>query len=120
MMEPLDSEVFEDNTSQNNPKVNLDWNLYQRLKYLGIVHGGEENDVRSHNVGTSNYSKHVIQPWSIWLDYPELTSWDHDIIKRVLRTKSGESRLTDYGKIIHICEERIRQIKVENEIQNLY
>ena len=80
--------------------------LYDQLKYLGII----SNDIRSYNVGESNYSKHVIQPSSIWLDYPELTSFDHDIIKRVLRTKTGENRETDYLKIIHICRERIRQL----------
>jgi len=68
---------------------------------------------RNKNVGLSNYASKKIQPWDIWLEYPELTSWDHDIIKRVLRTKKGESRLMEYEKIIHICEERIRQISEE-------
>lgn len=113
MMEPLDNEVFENNL---NPRSTIEWKLYKELKRLGIIHSeGEELDIRSFNVGNSNYSKHLIQPWSIWLDYPELTSWDHDIIKRVLRTKQGESRLTDYEKIIHDCQERIRQLKLEQE-----
>lgn len=70
------------------------------------------------NVGTSDYSKHIIQPWSIWLDY-NLDPWDADIIKRVLRTKvvpcmsAVATRIVDYKKIIHICEEKIRQL--ENE-----
>lgn len=82
------------------------------LSYLGILGCPE----RSKNVGESNYSQHVIQPWSIWLDYPELTPFDCDIIKRVLRTKHEagqtvtESRIQDYKKIIHICEERLRQL----------
>ena len=67
---------------------------------------------RSHNVGNSNYSKHFIQPWSVWIDW-NLDPWDADIIKRVLRTKEGESRILDYEKIIHICEEKIRQLKYE-------
>ncbi len=66
--------------------------------------------VREKNVGKSNYAKKKIQPWDIWLEYPELTTWDHDMIKRILRTKEGDSRMLDYQKIIHICEERIRQI----------
>ena len=57
--------------------------LYAKLEYLGII----DNGVRNHNVGKSNYSKKTIQPWAIWLDYPELTGWDDDIIKRVLRVK---------------------------------
>ena len=100
----------------NNPQVTIDYNLYKKLRILGIIHDSkDEVDIRSFNIGNSNYSKHIIQPWSIWLDYPELTSWDHDIIKRVLRTKKGETRTMDYEKIIHDCNERIRQIKLEQE-----
>lgn len=65
-------------------------------------------DIRSHNVGTSDYSKYKIQPWDIWLEY-NLNPWDADIVKRVLRNKPGERRL-DYEKIIHVCQERIRQL----------
>lgn len=98
----------------SNLKAQIDWDLYNKLKFLGIINT-KENNVRDHNVGNSNYSKHTIQPWSIWLDYPELTSWDHDIIKRVLRTKKGEPRALDYEKIIQICEERLRQIELKQE-----
>jgi hypothetical protein len=63
---------------------------------------------REHNVGDSDYSKHKIQPWDIWLEYG-LNPWDADIIKRVLRDKPGQRRL-DYEKIKHVCDERIRQL----------
>ncbi len=66
-------------------------------------------NVRDYNVGKSDYAKHTIQPWDIILEYG-LNYWDGDIVKRVLRTKEGESRRLDYEKIIHICQERIRQI----------
>ena len=91
--------------------INIDDTLAERLTYLGIINPS----VRGYNVGTSDYSKHVIQPWSIWLDY-NLDPWDADIVKRVLRTKMEpglskiESRILDYKKIIHICEEKIRQL----------
>lgn len=89
-----------------------------RLKQYGIL---GNDPVRNHNIGKSNYAanEHLIQPWAIWMDYPELTSWDHDIIKRVLRTKKesgmtpSEARKLDYQKIIHDCQERIRQIDME-------
>ena len=71
-------------------------------------------NVRDYNVGKSDYAKHTIQPWDIILEYG-LNYWDGDIIKRVLRTKEGESRRLDYEKIIHICNERIRQIGAEND-----
>ena len=69
----------------------------------------EKEDVRSYNVGNSDYAKHKIQPWDIWLEY-DLNPWDADIVKRILRNKEGDSRKMDYEKIIHICKERIRQI----------
>lgn len=85
--------------------------LYAKLKQLGIIN--EDSDVRTYNVGASDYSKHVIQPWSIWIDY-NLNPFDADIIKRVLRTKENAPRKEDYEKIIHICRERIRQIETHN------
>lgn len=90
--------------------------LYKKLNSLGLL----DTDVRSRNVGTSDYSKHLIQPWTIWKDY-DLNPWDADIVKRILRTKKEEgkteieSRIMDYEKIIHICKERIRQLSFENE-----
>ena len=87
--------------------------LYNNFNRLGLI----PSDVREANVGKSNYAKHTIQPWSIWIDY-DLNPWDADIVKRVLRTKEEEgmslkeSRLLDYEKIIHICKERIRQIEL--------
>ena len=71
-------------------------------------------NVRDYNVGKSDYAKHTIQPWDIILEYG-LNYWDGDIIKRVLRTKEGDPRRLDYEKIIHICNERIRQIDAEND-----
>ena len=96
-------------------EVKIDKALYDRLNYLGLI----PNETRNSNVGKSNYSKKTIQPWSIWLDY-NLNPWDADIVKRILRTKEEpgmtleESRLMDYNKIIHICQERIRQINTGN------
>lgn len=86
--------------------------LYSELLHLGIINeeNQECNNVRTFNVGTSDYSAHIIQPWSIWIDW-NLNPWDADIVKRVLRNKLGESRKQDYEKIIHICQERIRQIE---------
>lgn len=89
--------------------------LFNKLRKIGII---DDSNTRNYNVGTSNYSDHIIQPWSIWKDY-NLNPWDADIIKRVLRTKSykdmspKESRISDYEKIIHICKERIRQLNLE-------
>lgn len=83
----------------------LDEDTYKALMRLGIL----DTSVRSYNRGASDYSRHIIQPWTIWQDY-HLNPWDADIVKRILRTKQGDSRRLDYEKIIHICEERIRQI----------
>ena len=79
--------------------------LFNQLKKLGLI----SSSSRVYNVGNSDYSKHLIQPWSIWLDY-NLDPFDADIIKRVLRTKMGEDEKMDYEKIIHICLEKLRQM----------
>lgn len=90
----------------------------------------EMSNVRNHNVGSSDYAKHKIQPWDIWIEY-KLNPFDADIVKRVLRTKKEgglterEARILDYEKIKHICEERIRQLTTgecwerENEDKDL-
>ncbi len=92
-------------------QVQIDWPTYQRLKQLGII---ESKEVRGSNVGSSDYSSHLIQPWTIIQEY-NLNYWDGDIIKRVLRNKRDTPREEDYEKIIHICKERLRQI---NENRN--
>lgn len=76
---------------------------------------GNRENVMSYNIGNSDYSQHNIQPWDIWEEY-KLNPWDADIIKRILRTKEGDSRKMDYEKIIHICKKRIDQIEKGIEI----
>ena len=66
-------------------------------------------NVRSHNVGSSDYAKHKIQPWDVWLDH-HVNPWEGDIVKRVIRRKKGQNRKEDFEKIIHIAQELIRQI----------
>ena len=72
---------------------------------LGILKTTESN-IRTYNVGSSDYSKHIIQPWSVWLEY-KLNPWDADIVKRILRTKETDSRKLDYEKIIITKTEEI-------------
>ncbi len=98
-------------------KVAIDADLYKRLVELGII---DESQTRANNVGESNYAKHLIQPWSIWADW-DLNPWDADIVKRILRSKGGTpeairaNRILDYNKIIHICNERKRQLEVQSQ-----
>ena len=89
----------------------IDVETYNALMRLGIL----DTSVRAYNRGKSDYSKHIIQPWSIWIDY-DLNAFDADIVKRVLREKEDDPRRLDYEKIIHICEERIRQIDCEENV----
>ena len=81
---------------------------------MGIIKT-TESDCQNYNIGNSNYSKYLIQPWNIWEEY-NLNPWDADIIKRVLRKKEGDPRKLDYEKIIHICKKRIEQIERGIEI----
>ena len=62
----------------------------------------EEVTARSHHVGESDYSKHRIQPYDIWMEY-KLDPWRADLIKRILRTKPGQRRL-DLEKMRHIID----------------
>ena len=39
--------------------------LYQKLYHLGVINDSQDN-IRNNNVGDSDYSKHIIQPWSVW------------------------------------------------------
>lgn len=96
--------------SSQNGEEWRDWTLQTVKDAVSQVLFSKKIDgVRSHNVGASDYSKHKIQPWDIWMEY-HLNPWDADIVKRILRTKSTDSRKLDYEKIIHICQERIRQM----------
>lgn len=95
--------------------------VFYKLIELGVLKT-TKHSCRDANVGKSDYSEHVIQPWTIWLEY-NMNAWDADIQKRLLRTKvepgmtPEEARKLDYQKIIHNAEERIRQLDVK--INNL-
>ena len=106
------------NKAKSKPFV-IPEDLGNKLIKLGIIPDmlSSNPSIRTYNIGNSDYSKHIIQPWSIWIDY-NLNPFDADIIKRILRTKKGDSRKMDYEKIIHICQERIRQINIENKIKD--
>ena len=103
---------------EENEKINKIDTTDERKQYLEYIGLSSSSNVRTKNAGKSDYSKQVIQPWTIWNAYPNITTIDKDIIKRVLRTKEEgnlspiNSRILDYEKIIHDCEERIRQLKV--------
>lgn len=115
----LEEEDFSDITTVNISSLRklLDINekTIAQLIRLGVLKT-DESSCRDYNVGKSNYSQHVIQPWAVWQDY-NLNPWDADIVKRILRTKQEDgmseidARVLDYEKIIHICQERIRQLK---------
>ena len=102
--------VVTENDEANEHGCMIDEDTYKALMRLGIL----DTSVRSSNRGASDYSRHIIQPWTIWQEY-QLNPWDADIVKRVLWHQEGDSRRLDYEKIIHICEERIRQIDCDHE-----
>lgn len=102
-------------TSSIRKFLDINEDAIVKLIELGVLKT-DEDSCRNYHVGKSNYSQHVIQPWALWQDY-ELNPWDADIVKRVLRTKDegnlsvSDARILDYQKIIHLCQERIRQLK---------
>lgn len=86
----------------------IDDELYDKLVKVGIINNQNDN-TRTYNVGDSDYAEHLIQPYSIWIDW-NLNPWDADIVKRICRRKASQPRIIDYMKIKHICDECIRQI----------
>ena len=72
----------------------------------------EVNDVRSYNIGSSEYSHgHKWQVWDIWIKFKINNGFDADLVKRVCRIKKTDGRLLDYRKMKHIALERIRQFQ---------
>ena len=111
-MEETDEPVvnFTGGTAVRNPSLTTRVaKVIKQLEKIGTIPTEASNHLTK-NIGTSNYAQHVIQPWAIWQDW-DLNPWDADIQKRLLRTKEGTSRIEDYEKIMHICQERIRQLK---------
>lgn len=108
----FDKETPEESEKINNNLLGCSGSITDNI-YSGSITG---SPVRKKNVGNSNYSEHYIQPWDIWAEY-HLNPWDADVVKRILRKKEEpgmtqmESRILDYKKIIHVCQERIRQLK---------
>ena len=117
-------DIFLDNTEDIKEKMLKDYDKFftlneytiKRLIELGVLKT-DVHSCRDNHVGKSDYSEHVIQPWTIWLEY-NMNAWDADIQKRLLRTKvepgmtPEEARKLDYQKIIHDAQERIRQLDV--------
>ena len=95
--------------------ITIPTKLCKKLQYLALIPDPENpySKCRTYNEGKSDYSKHLIQAWTIWQDYPELDPWQKDIIKRTLRIKTKEDEILDTKKIIHICNERLRQLEYE-------
>ena len=63
----------------------------------------EQKDVRSYNVGGSDYSKHKYQVWDIVKMYG-LNFWEGNMLKYLLRKKEGNDRLMDLRKIEHYLD----------------
>lgn len=95
-------------------QIEIDDKLYTKLMTIGVI-PVEHDETRSYNIGASDYAEKVIQPWSVWLDW-NLNPWDADIVKRICRHKEGEDESIKYEKIMHICSERLRQLRLKSVI----
>lgn len=72
-------------------------------------------DIRSYNIGASDYAEHKYQSWDFWITFA-LNPFDADLSKRTLRTKKTDGRLMDYQKIKHIAGERLRQLSLGPDV----
>ncbi len=71
----------------------------------------EEINPMSYNIGESNYSEHLLQPWDI-IDAYQLNYYEGNIIKYLLRTK--DNRVEDLSKLIHYAQKEIANIERMN------
>ena len=74
---------------------------------------------RHYHVGDSNYSTMPIQPWDIW-EKTLMDPFRADILKRVMRTKSSDSPVSDMQKIKHICDKIIELYETTDYYENFY
>ena len=96
---------FTGGTAVSSPSLNTrQEHVIQKLKKLGVI-PTEGSEHLQHNVGTSNYAEHIIQPWAIILDR-NLNYWDGDMI-RIMCELTGKEK---YQKIIKLAQERLRQL----------
>ena len=103
----IDTVLMDDKEASNAPITNgvyITKELFDKLDKVGLI----PNGTNTHNIGKSDYAKHMIQPWNVFASHPELNYWECDIIKRIMRSKDGE-RLLDLNKCVHIIDELIRQ-----------
>jgi len=108
------SEAWEAGMTQdefNSCHKSIPTELYNQLNYLGLI----PSDVRGTHVGQSDYSSKLIQPWAIFLDNPDLNYMECDVIKRIIRTNTRDSRKQDLTKCKHIIDELIRQLDTKEQ-----
>ena len=91
-VDPTDIDLAEnedlDNISNIREFLDINSETINKLINLGILKKTSAS-CRDYNVGKSNYSKHIIQPWAIWQDY-NLNPWDADIVKQIGRASCRE------------------------------
>lgn len=94
----------------------IDDAVFNRLLLIGIIDStGNIPTNRQFNIGESDYSKSLIQPWSYIQDH-DMDYLHGDIIKRITRNKPGTEK-EDLFKIKHICDEIIRRIDAKSSIE---
>ena len=97
-------------------KVLIDKELFDSLDRLGIIPTEDNN--RMYNIGASDYSRHIIQPWSIIHEY-DLDYLKGSMLKRLLRSKSTDSSYQDMKKIKHEAGEWIRRHEMNDLRKNV-
>lgn len=90
--------------------------VFNQLLLIGVIDStGNIPENRQINIGTSDYSDFLIQPWSYIQDH-NMDYLHGDIVKRITRNKPGTEK-EDLLKIKHICDEIIRRIDAKSSIE---
>lgn len=84
------------------------WAKISAMKYRLRI--GKKDDPNKELIKIATY-----EDYFNYLETQPLSSIDEAIV-RTLRNKSSDTRIMDYRKIRHICDERIRQLELEEQL----
>ena len=69
--------------------------------------------LRERQVGGDHYRTHEIQPWDVVDDY-DLSFYEGNVLKYLLRRKPGTKRLTDLYKARHYLDKCLEREEAKN------
>ena len=82
----------------------IDQQNFEEMMEFEMKEAERDYEASKRNVGNSDYSKRILQPWDI-IDAYQLNFYEGNILKYLLRSK--DDRVEDLEKLIHYAEKEI-------------